>query len=173
MHFISNSCSLSKDTGMLIRAYKTYVRPLLEYNSVIWSPSQIGLINSIESVQRSFTKRLPSLNNLSYSERLSVLGLQTLEHRRLITDLLSCYNIINGHSALQFSDFFTYSPCTTLRGHQHKLELPLCKNNTSKYFFSSRIIKPWNSLAAELISIQNPKLFKNTSIKPIHLTFSL
>ena len=153
-------CFLSKDTSTLIRAYKTYVRPLLEYNSVIWSPSQIGLINSIESVQRSFTKRLPSLNNLSYSERLSVLGLQTLEHRRLITDLLTCYNIINGHSALKFSDFFTYSPCTTLRGHQQKLQLPLCKNNTSKYFFSSRIIKPWNSLAAELISIQNPKLFK-------------
>ena len=55
---------------------------------------------------------------------------------------------------------FTHSPCTTLRDHQQKLELPLCNNNTSKYFFSSRVIKPWNSLAAELISIQNPKLFK-------------
>ena len=147
-------CFLSKDTNTLIRAYKTYVRPLLECNSVIWSPSQIGLINSIESVQRSFTKRLPSLNNLSYSERLSVLGLQTLEHRRLITDLLTCYNIINGHSVFQFSDFFTCLPCTTLRGHQQKLELPLCKNNTSKYFFSSRIIK----LCIHIIS-------KNRSLK--------
>ena len=46
---------LSGNQSPLITAYKVYVRPLLEYNSIIWSPSQIGLISNIESVQRSFT----------------------------------------------------------------------------------------------------------------------
>ena len=50
-------CFLSQDSNSLIRAYKTYVRPLLEYNSVVWSPYQICQINAIEAVQRAFTKR--------------------------------------------------------------------------------------------------------------------
>ena len=81
-------CFLSKDTNSLIRAFKVYVRPLLEYITPVWSPYEIGLINSIESVQRSFTKRLPGLRDTSYADRLSILKLQSLEHRRLITDLI-------------------------------------------------------------------------------------
>ena len=153
-------CFLSRDTNSLVRAYKTYVRPLLEYNSVVWSPSQICHINSIEAVQRAFTKRLHAIQNLPYSQRLSNLQLQTLKHRRLITDLSTCFIIIYGHSALQFDEFFTASHCPSLRGHSKKLEMPICKNNLSKYFFSSRVIKPWNSLSQDLISIKNPKLFK-------------
>ena len=151
---------LSQDSNSLVRAYKTYVRPLLEYNSVVWSPYQICQINAIEAVQRAFTKRLPSLKTFTYPERLSHLKLQTLEHRRLITDLYTCYCIVYGHSSLKFDDFFTYSHRTSLRGHSKKLEIPLCNNNRSKNFFSSRVIHPWNSLPQDIISIPNPKLFK-------------
>jgi len=44
---------------MLTRAYLVYVRPLLEVNSVIWSPHYKQDIDLIERVQRRFTKRLP------------------------------------------------------------------------------------------------------------------
>ena len=63
-------------------AYTTYIRPMLEYATPVWSPSQIYLINTIESVQKQFTKRLPGLKNLTYEERLKLLGLQSLVHRR-------------------------------------------------------------------------------------------
>ena len=43
----------------LIDLFKCYVRPILEYVSVIWSPHHIYLIDLIENVQRNFTKRLP------------------------------------------------------------------------------------------------------------------
>ena len=71
----------------LVKAYITYVRPLLEYNTVIWSPYKTGDISSIEKVQRGFTKRLPGLKNLTYKERLAATNLDTLELRRLRTDL--------------------------------------------------------------------------------------
>ena len=41
------------------RAFLTYVRPLVEYNSVVWSPYRKGDILAIENVQRRFTKRIP------------------------------------------------------------------------------------------------------------------
>jgi len=31
-------CFASHDNKLLVRAFTTYVRPLLEYNSVVWSP---------------------------------------------------------------------------------------------------------------------------------------
>ena len=117
-------------------------------------------INAIEAVQRAFTKRLPVLKTFTYPERISHLKLQTLEHRRLITDLYTCYCIVYGHSSLKFDEFFTYSHRTSLRSHSKKLEIPLCNNNRSKNFFSSRVIHPWNSLPQDIISLPNPKLFK-------------
>ena len=97
---------LSRNQSSLTTAYKVFVRPLLEYNSIIWSPSQIGLITNIESVQRSFTKRFPGLNNLSYADRLLYLNLKSLELRRLINDLVTCYNIVYNRIANAFDDFF-------------------------------------------------------------------
>jgi len=51
-----------------------YVRPTVEYNSIIWSPSTARYIDAVEWVQRRFTKRLPTLKNLSYRERLKCLN---------------------------------------------------------------------------------------------------
>jgi len=45
----------SRDVCLLLRAFLVYVRPLVEYNSVIWSPSTIKDISAIECVQRRFT----------------------------------------------------------------------------------------------------------------------
>jgi len=64
-------------------AFVTYVRPLLEYNSVVWSPQYVSDIRAPEQIQRRFTKRLPSLRHFRYSLRIEQLGLQPLELRRL------------------------------------------------------------------------------------------
>ena len=47
-------CFVSRNTDLLVRVFKMYVRPLLEYNSVIWFPSTIQDIEAIERVQRHF-----------------------------------------------------------------------------------------------------------------------
>ena len=39
-------CVSSRDPFMLSRAYKTYVRPLLEYESPVWRPCRIGDIRN-------------------------------------------------------------------------------------------------------------------------------
>ena len=43
-------CFVSRDVDMLTRAYLVYVRPLLEVNSVIWSPHYKQDIDLIERV---------------------------------------------------------------------------------------------------------------------------
>ena len=53
----------------------------------MWSPNTLCDIDAVESVQRRFTKRLSGLQGLSYDARLRRLELQSLELRRLLTDL--------------------------------------------------------------------------------------
>ena len=99
-------CFVCKDIIVLLRAYNTYFRPILEYNSVVWSPILKCEIDALERVQRRFTKRLPGMSLLSYSDRLTRLDLITLELRRLHNDLVMCYKIVFGLIDLEFNDFF-------------------------------------------------------------------
>ena len=157
---IIHRCFLSRKVGNLVLAFKTYVRPLLEYASQIWNPYLNYLIEQIESVQRSFTKRLPGFVNLTYAERLTNLKLQSLEHRRLLSDLAMCFNIVHGYCALRFDDFFTFSTNPVTRGHSLKLTIPLCKSNIRKNFFAVRVIPIWNSLPQQIVSSKSTASFK-------------
>jgi len=86
-------CFISKDINVLLRAYYTYVRPILEYKSVVWSPILKCEIDALERVKRRFTKRLRGINLLSYCDRLTKLELNTLELRRHHNDLVMCYKL--------------------------------------------------------------------------------
>jgi len=59
---------VSRDTSVLVRAFLVYVRPLVEYNSIMWSPHLKQDIEAVESVQRRFTRRLPGFKKFSYAE---------------------------------------------------------------------------------------------------------
>jgi len=70
---------MSRDNDLFVHAFVAYVRPILEYNSVVWSPSPQRDIETIEKVQRRFTKRLIGMGCLAYDERLRQLGLLKLQ----------------------------------------------------------------------------------------------
>jgi len=114
-------CVLSGHTSTLIRAFIVYLRPILEYNCVIWSPSLKRDIDLIERVQRRFTKRMRGLKDLSYTERLLRLNIPSLELRRLQLDLIFCYKIVFGRICTNSDDSFAFSPSPQTRGHPYKL----------------------------------------------------
>ena len=139
-------CFVSRDRSVLVKAFLTYVRPILEYNSVVWSPFLKLDIERIERVQRLFTRRLPGMKKLSYSDRMKLLNIQSLQLRRLYTDIIWCYKIIFGLTALKFDEFFewVYIKCT--RGHPFKLykKRNVCK--VRAVYFSERVVNIWNTL---------------------------
>ena len=144
-------CFISRDIGSLISAFKTYVRPIVEYNSSIWSPSLKKDILTIESVQRRFTKRLAGMSNLSYHARLKLLKLESLELRRLRADLLLVYKILFGHVNLSVDAFFkvnTNEKLNSLRRHSYQLVVPTRRPNciAGRGLFVYRIAKLWNDL---------------------------
>ena len=112
------------------KTFKTYICPLLEYNSNVWNPSHKYLIDKIERVQRQFTKRIPSISNLSYLERLRILRLESLEARRLHFDLIHYFKIFNNLTSTNQSDYFTlHHPSSITRKTEPFLIKPLNKPN--------------------------------------------
>ena len=146
-------CFLSRDNEILVKAFVTYVRPILEYSSAVWSPHTVGMINSIESVQRRFTEKLCGMSFLTYDERCACLGLDRLELRRLQCDLITCFKIIHGFNCLKSEEFFTLCGVQTTRGHPFKLHVQHYRIDARKYFFSSRVVTIWNQLPAEVFNV--------------------
>ena len=154
-------CFKCRDPVLLTKAYLVYVRPLLEYCSPVWAPVYIKDIALLESVQRRFTKRISGMSDLNYLQRLKTLNLETLEARRLKTDLLTMFKILNNLIAINFQDFFSMSTVVNTRGHRFKLIKPVCKNNTRLFSFSCRRIDCWNSLPDHVIYCDSIYSFKS------------
>ena len=124
---------------------------MLEYASCAWSPFHTNKIKQIESVQRNFTERLPGYALLSYKARLSRLGLESFEMRRLKYDLLFTCKTVFGLVNDAATNMFTLTNSlysTSTRGHAYKLYPHNNCTDLQKYFFSLRVIKPWNNLPA-------------------------
>ena len=64
------------------------------------------LIKSIENIQKRFTKKIANNSCLSYSSCLQLLGLHSLELRRLKHDLVICFKIMHNLVCIDKNLFF-------------------------------------------------------------------
>lgn len=119
------------------RLYTSLVRPILEYGSLVWSPNYRCHIDRIESVQKQFL--LFALRNLgwrsdtvlpSYINRLALIDLPTLEHRRIMLGICFMAKLINGeiNSPHLISNIYFNVPIRASR-HFVPLKLPAVKHN--------------------------------------------
>uniref|UniRef100_A0A1I8AXC6 Reverse transcriptase domain-containing protein n=1 Tax=Meloidogyne hapla TaxID=6305 RepID=A0A1I8AXC6_MELHA len=102
----------SRSSKTWITAYKSYVRPLLEYAPEVWNPYLKSDIKRIEKCQKYFTKivllkcRLPYI---SYEKRLEYFQIPSLEIRRKVYDLVLAHKIIHGLTNLNPRTMYTPS----------------------------------------------------------------
>ena len=108
---------------------------------------------------------------LPYSQHLDFLDLETLERRRIKTDLVLCYKIKNRLIDVEFDHFLEIRHGNT-RGHSAKLIVKKSRINARKFFFSNRVINQWNSLTESQIAARSLGSFKHTvTVKDFNLRF--
>ena len=113
--------------------------------------SSLGRVEN--SLQKYFTRRISGLKEYSYSERLFILNLESLELRWLYSDLKMYFLIIHKLIDLDYSEFFTVIPGkVATRGHNFKIMLKKCRLDSSKYSFSNRCVNCWNSLSSDVVN---------------------
>ena len=163
---------ISKNTDLLKRAFVTYVRPILEYSTCVWSPYMLKDIRKVEDVQRYFTRRLFPKCSLNYSERLAILGLESLECRRLKYDLKMYFKIIHHHTNLEPSKFFLFQNnehTNTRGGRSFMLKKHLFSSNQLFHSFCNRAVGCWNSMPEELVAARSCEGF-NRGLKNLDVT---
>ena len=151
----------SRNIQILKQAYTTFIRPILEYASNVWSPHLLKHINAIERVQKHFTKRIKSLAHLTYPERLAALNIEPLELRRLKADLILYYKCFHDMVALPFNDYFQVSQhISQTRSGGNRLIVPLCSTNRFNNEFFNRCVNCWNSLPDDIVNANSINRFK-------------
>ena len=150
----------NKTTENIIPLYLSLVRPHLEYCVQAWSPYYAKDIVKLEKVQRRALNMITDLKHLDYQEKLLKLDLFSLSKRRLRGDMIETFKIMNEIDKIDSNLFFTRSTSNT-RGHNLKLYKGKFRCDARKYFYSQRVVDPWNrlpSVAAEASSLNS---FKN------------
>ncbi|KAK4805319.1 hypothetical protein QYF61_018182 [Mycteria americana] len=142
-HSIANQ---SKEVDVPL--YSALVQPHLEYCVQFWGPQYKNNIKILECVQRRATKMVKGLEGMTYEERLRILGLFSLEKRRLRGDLIAVYNFLMRGSGEGGAELFSLPS-------QGKFRLDIRKK-----FFTERVIKHWNKLPRELVMALSPSVFK-------------
>ena len=149
------------NTDMILRLYKTLIRPVIEYGNVIWGPHYIMDQQAIENIQRRATKLIPELKYDSYQDRLYKLSLPSLVYRRQRGDMIFLYQLTNQHFNININNFFKYQTSNVTRGHQYKIYKPHATRHCRAHFFTHRTINNWNSLPANVVESSTTNSFKN------------
>jgi hypothetical protein len=153
-------CFLSRDADNLKLAFCTYVRPIVEYASPIWSPHTQKDTDLLENVQRRFTKSISKLHYLPYTARLSSLNIPTLACRRTHIDLCTVFRILHHFTNLNPTIYFTLRLSSVTRGHPFTLCKPPARLDSCKFSFFSRVIDLWNSLPIVVVEAGSVSAFK-------------
>ena len=159
----------SKSSQIWLNAYKTYVRPCLEYATPIWNPYKKIEIDKIEKVQKFFTRQLYrkcGMKYVQYSERCATLSIETLEIRRNIYDICLLHKICYHQTNLLHTEIFQFSS-RPKRKHDYQIIVKQ-KNNLTKNSFVNRTVMQWNNLPAEIANTSNSVLFKYKLRKYLH-----
>ena len=132
---------------MLVKMYKSLVRPYLDYAISVWHPITKAKADELEKVQRRATKMIRGLKDLEYEERLEKLKLHSLVYRRLRGDLIIVYKYKTGMIKCSDVDsLFPPSRSSNLRGHSFKVRKERSQHKVRFNFFSQRVVNWWNDL---------------------------
>ena len=150
----------------LLRAYKLYIRPKIEYASVVYSPVNVSDSKIVESVQRYYTRALFAkcrLRPLPYERRLSFLKLDSLASRRLKLDLSFAHKLY--HKVFPDCNILTFSSST--RSHRNNAHLLKEASGLRErlHFFSNRIVHTWNRIPEEIINGSHDKFKEYIDLK--------
>ena len=146
------------------QAYKTYVKPVLEYACPIWDPHTKKNVTALEKVQRAgarfvsgnyhdykpgaMTSILKDLRWEPLAQRRNTIKLQTLHgiiHRRLDVPIPPCYSQLSRRT----------------RGHNQCYFIPAIASEVLKTSFFPTAFHLWNKLSQDAVGCECQEAFKS------------
>ena len=149
------------------QAYKTYIRPKLEYCCTIWDPYQQESIKKLEMVQHRAARfvtntphRRTDEDQVSITDMIDELGWQPLEERRKNNRLSLLYKVKQGIVEVPTAYHPQPRDPQPPRGNGRQYFWPHAEVNSYKYSFLPLTIGDWNSLDVTVVSADSIDSFK-------------
>ena len=175
-HISEISCKTTKTLGFLRRnlalaprhtkevAYKTLVRPQLEYTAPIWHPCNETETKKVEKVQKTAARWICRRwrNRSCVGDMLDELEWPSLEDRRVKSSLTFFYKIHFGTVSLDKDRHLTPAPNlrSTRASHDSQYTRYMAYSDALKNSFFPRTIPLWSSLPSSVVSSKTAKEFK-------------
>ena len=151
-------------TEMRSLAYKTIVRPVLEYSSSVWDPYTSDNILILESVQRRAARYVCRnyRNTSSVTGMLENLRWPTLSCRRKISRLSMMHKITYNHVAIKKDSYLVPRQGRSSR-HFNTLAYrqPTATVSYYKHSFFPGTIPLWNSLQEDIVLLKDTNKLKS------------
>ena len=143
-------------------AYKTFVRPILEYACTVWDPYTKDQIDQLEAVQRRAARFVVNRyhNTSSVTAMIQALQWPSLQHRRKIARLAMLKKILD-HEAAFSRDKIKLAPNRSRRAHPHQLVKIQGKQLYRTNSFLPKTIREWNDLPEETMAADTLDTFKS------------
>ncbi len=133
-------------------AYKTLIRPVLEYSACVWDLHIRQDIGTLEKIQRRAARFVLNRhrNTSSVGQMLLDLEWPPLEQRRRTARLTMMFKIINDLVCVRCSELAP-SLTRSRRCHNKQFKRIPCKNDYRNMAFFPRTVRDWNELPADAV----------------------
>ena len=154
-------------------AYKTLVRPQLEYASTVWYPHTTTDIYKVEAVQRRAARW--ATREYRYTSSVTVmlkdLNWRLLDQRRIDSRLVLMYKVTYDLVAIPASDYLVWNTRTSQ--HIHPLayrQIQTLKDYRLQVHIFSRTIIHWNALPANIPTLPTLAQLSGAVCQAIHVS---
>ena len=143
------------------KAYKSLVRPQVEYSASVWSPWLAKDKTLLERVQRRSARYVCNTYSRysSVTDMLKQLQWETLESRRATMRLCMFYKAYHGLSIFPLLEYASLANVNT-RGHNIKFIAPQCSKDVYKFSFLPSTIRVWNTLPVATVEAATLNQFR-------------
>ena len=147
---------------IMIRLYKAYILPHLEYCSPLLLGISDGLNNKLEDTNYYILRTILGLSkSTEYSHLLNIAHLQSLQSRRQFQALVLLYRCMNGQGPSYLSERFNVLNVNyDLRGGGTRLKLPPFNLEYQHKSFSYICARLWNGIPVKVREARDLPSFK-------------
>jgi len=144
------------------QAYKSLVRPILEYSQTVWDPYTVSETKRLESVQRRAARFTMSRywRTSSVGAMLKELNWESLASRRRAARLVLFYKIHYGLVAMNMPLKSKQHPGPTRQENSLVYHVPSSLVDYQKNSFFYCTVRHWNCLPEETVHALSPESFR-------------
>ena len=145
------------------QAYKSLVRPILEYSQTVWDPYTVTQTQQLESVQRRAARFTMSRyrRTSSVGAMLAELNWEPLASRRRAARLVFFYKVHYELVAVNMPLELKHHPGPTRTENSLAYYIPATSVDYQKNSFFFRTVRDWNYLPEEAVLAATPESFRN------------